>query len=91
MMSGEIKDLDINGLDFPLAVTAAAGASDHIELTDGVKIKLSLLIPNEDDKDKSVWFLDHDYLENMYGMFKKVNGKTAESNICVKLIAVEIK
>lgn len=30
---------------------------------------------DEDDKDKSVWFLDHDYLENMYGMFKKVNGK----------------
>jgi len=30
---------------------------------------------DEDDKDKSVWFLDHDYLENMYSMFKKVNGK----------------
>lgn len=30
---------------------------------------------DEDDKDRSVWFLDHDYLENMYGMFKKVNGK----------------
>lgn len=29
---------------------------------------------DEDDKDDSVWFLDHDYLENMYGMFKKVNG-----------------
>ena len=29
---------------------------------------------DEDDKDKSVWFLDHDYLENMAGMFKKVNG-----------------
>lgn len=23
---------------------------------------------DEDDKDDSVWFLDHDYLENMYGM-----------------------
>ena len=35
-----------------------------------------LAVPfDEDDKDKSVWFLDHDYLENMYGMFKKVNGK----------------
>lgn len=34
------------------------------------------LVPfDEDDKDKTVWFLDHDYLENMYGMFKKVNGK----------------
>jgi 26S proteasome regulatory subunit N8 len=30
---------------------------------------------DEDEKDKSVWFLDHDYLENMYAMFKKVNGE----------------
>lgn len=30
---------------------------------------------DEDEKDPSVWFLDHDYLENMYGMFKKVNGR----------------
>ena len=29
---------------------------------------------DEDEKDNSVWFMDHDYLENMYGMFKKVNG-----------------
>lgn len=35
-----------------------------------------LLVPfDEDEKDKNVWFLDHDYLENMFGMFKKVNGK----------------
>lgn len=37
---------------------------------------------DEDDKDKSVWFLDHDYLENMYSMFKKVNGKYAY--VCFK-------
>lgn len=30
---------------------------------------------DEDAHDKSVWFLDHDYLECMYGMFKKVNAK----------------
>lgn len=30
---------------------------------------------DEDDRDKSVWFLDHDYLEAMYSMFKKVNSK----------------
>ena len=52
MMSGEIKDLDVNGLDFPLAVTATAGASDYIQFNDGVKIKLSLLVANEDDKAK---------------------------------------
>ena len=30
---------------------------------------------DEDDKDRSVWFLDHDYLENMYAMLKKVNAR----------------
>lgn len=35
-----------------------------------------LAVPfDEDDKDKSVWFLDHDYLDSMYGMFKKVNAR----------------
>ncbi|XP_050425762.1 26S proteasome non-ATPase regulatory subunit 7 [Adelges cooleyi] len=39
-------------------------------------ISNSFALPfDEDDKDKSVWFLDHDYLENMYGMFKKVNAR----------------
>ena len=52
MMSGEMKMLDVNGFDFPLAVTATAGASDYIRFNDGVKIKLSLLMANEDDKDK---------------------------------------
>lgn len=42
----------------------------------------SFAVPfDEDDKDKSVWFLDHDYLENMYGMFKKVNGQFFYSKI----------
>ncbi|XP_071817491.1 26S proteasome non-ATPase regulatory subunit 7-like [Apostichopus japonicus] len=36
----------------------------------------SFAVPfDEDDKDTSVWFLDHDYLEHMYGMFKKVNAR----------------
>ncbi|KAK7114050.1 26S proteasome non-ATPase regulatory subunit 7-like [Littorina saxatilis] len=36
----------------------------------------SFAVPfDEDDKDRDVWFLDHDYLENMYGMFKKVNAR----------------
>lgn len=30
---------------------------------------------DEDERDRSVWFLDHDYLENMYAMFKKVNAR----------------
>merc|ERR1711973_208081 len=39
-------------------------------------ISNSFAIPfDEDDKDKNVWFLDHDYLETMYGMFKKVNAR----------------
>ncbi|KAJ7380346.1 26S proteasome non-ATPase regulatory subunit 7 [Desmophyllum pertusum] len=36
----------------------------------------SFAVPfDEDEKDPSVWFLDHDYLENMSGMFKKVNAR----------------
>lgn len=42
---------------------------------------------DEDDKDDSVWFLDHDYLENMYNMFKKVNGK---SRVLCKLVCILI-
>ena len=30
---------------------------------------------DEDEKDRDVWFLDHEYLEQMYNMFKKVNAK----------------
>lgn len=29
----------------------------------------------EDDKDPSVWFLDHNYIESMNDMFKKVNAR----------------
>jgi len=36
----------------------------------------SFAVPfDEDDKDHSVWFLDHDYLEHMSTMFKKVNAR----------------
>ncbi|MBV96190.1 26S proteasome non-ATPase regulatory subunit 7, partial [Eschrichtius robustus] len=40
----------------------------------------SFAVPfDEDDKDDSVWFLDHDYLENMYGMFKKDGTPTSKT------------
>jgi proteasome lid subunit RPN8/RPN11 len=29
----------------------------------------------EDDKDPSVWFLDHNYVESMSDMFKKINAR----------------
>jgi len=39
-------------------------------------ISNSFAVPfDEDDKEKSVWFLDHDYLESMASMFKKVNAR----------------
>jgi len=39
-------------------------------------ISNSFAVPfDEDDKDMDVWFLDHEYLENMHAMFKKVNAK----------------
>lgn len=36
----------------------------------------SFAVPfEEDDKDPSIWFLDHSYLETMFRMFKKVNAR----------------
>ena len=52
MMSGEMKDLEIDGLDFPLAVTATAAASEYIRFNDRLKTKLSLLMANEEEKPK---------------------------------------
>ncbi len=28
----------------------------------------------EDERDPSIWFLDHSYVENMWSMSKKING-----------------
>jgi len=30
---------------------------------------------DEDQKDSDIWFLDHDYLDSMFAMFKKVNAR----------------
>lgn len=36
----------------------------------------------EDERDPSIWFLDHSYLENMFRMFKKVNGEGGRRQGC---------
>lgn len=44
--------------------------------TGQVDVSESFAVPfEEDDKDPSIWFLDHSYLEQMFAMFKKVNAK----------------
>lgn len=41
-----------------------------------VNVANSFAIPfEEDEKDSKTWFLDHNYIEGMWEMFKKVNGK----------------
>jgi len=41
-----------------------------------IDISNSFAVPfDEDEKDPTVWFFDHQYLETMYAMFKKVNAK----------------
>lgn len=43
-----------------------------------VNVANSFAVPfEEDEKDPKTWFLDHDYIEGMWGMFKKVNGERA--------------
>ncbi|KAF8468371.1 maintenance of mitochondrial structure and function-domain-containing protein [Kalaharituber pfeilii] len=41
-----------------------------------VRVTNSFAVPfEEDDKDPSVWFLDHNYVESMNDMFKQVNAR----------------
>ena len=40
-----------------------------VEVTDSYAIPFE-----EDERDPKIWFLDHNYHENMYSMYKKVNG-----------------
>eukprot|EP01137_Pigoraptor_chileana_P021470 Opistho-2@85247 len=41
-----------------------------------IDVSNSFAVPfEEDEKDPSVWFLDHNYLDNMWAMFRKVNAK----------------
>ena len=53
----------------------------QVSLTPHALLRLGLLtvafsVPfEEDDKDPSVWFLDHNYVESMNDMFKKVNAR----------------
>ena len=40
-----------------------------------VDVTNSFAVPfEEDEKDKTIWFLDHSYLETMFRMFKRING-----------------
>ena len=45
---------------------------------------------DEDDRDPNVWFLDHNYLENMVAMFKKVNCTYASESQQEKIIEREL-
>ena len=41
-----------------------------------INVANSFAIPfEEDEKESKTWFLDHNYIQGMYEMFKKVNGE----------------
>ncbi|KZT53550.1 Mov34-domain-containing protein [Calocera cornea HHB12733] len=41
-----------------------------------INVANSFAVPfEEDEKDPKTWFLDHNFIEGMFGMFKKVNAK----------------
>ncbi|KAG7696355.1 hypothetical protein KL930_003381 [Ogataea haglerorum] len=43
---------------------------------DSLKVTNSFAIPfEEDEKNPDIWFLDHNFIENMLEMFKKINAK----------------
>jgi len=45
-----------------------------------INVANSFGIPfEEDERDSKTWFLDHNYIDGMYEMFKKVNGTFRQS------------
>ena len=49
MMTGETHDLEINGLDLPLAISSIAAASEHIKNFDDVRANLLMMFAREED------------------------------------------
>jgi len=57
-------------------IGALLGASKIIDGKRVLDISNSFAVPfDEDSRDGKVWYLDHDYLDTMFGMFRKVNAK----------------
>lgn len=57
-------------------VGALLGATKVIDGKRVLDISNSFAVPfDEDSKDSSVWYLDHDYLDEMFKMYRKVNAK----------------
>ena len=52
LMTKECKDLEISGINFPLAVTSTAAASKYILDSNGVETNFVLLTENREDKDQ---------------------------------------
>merc|ERR1711970_149654 len=57
-------------------VGALLGSTKIIEGKRVLDVSNCFAVPfDEDSKDEKVWFLDHDYLDTMFNMFRKVNAK----------------
>lgn len=54
-----------------LSITAGAGPASY----NTWKLTAGTVPFEEDEKDPSVWFLDHNYVESMNDMFKKINAR----------------
>ena len=49
MMTAEAHDLEVSGLDFPLAVSSIAAASEHIKNFDDVRTNLLMMVGRQED------------------------------------------
>ena len=50
MMTGNKKDLEVSGLDFPLAIASVSGAAKHILEFDGIKTNFTVMTDIKEDK-----------------------------------------
>jgi hypothetical protein len=56
---------------FPVALSIS---QIHLLVIIQNSVLIKIVPFEEDPKDSSIWFLDHNYLEGMFAMFRKVNG-----------------
>ncbi|CAL5389811.1 unnamed protein product [Camellia sinensis] len=55
-------------------VASSVSSSEALSKAPSISPTATLVPFEEDDKDPSMWFLDHNYHESMFSMFKRING-----------------
>ena len=57
-----------------IPVMVLTGTYSQLDCCNVIFVPMCAVPFDEDEREPSVWFLDHNYMEHMTAMFRKVNG-----------------